>query len=101
MLFVVIEHYHLVCKEVGEVFFSVEVHPVFESNATKFRKKLLLLEEVERLNFLVVALLVESHKFKQEVLPDLMNGLGHEHFSLECRVHGEKRGTVEVLEGAY
>ena len=62
---------------------------------------LLLLEEVNLLGLLTVALLVESHKLKQQVEADLRHRLRHVDFPFELWVHRQERSSIKFLKSRH
>ena len=63
MRLIVIEDHNMILKEVLDVFFCIEIEPIFKSESTKRLKHLLLCEEVDLLRFLCVSFLIKSYKF--------------------------------------
>ena len=101
MPLVVIQDDNCVLEHLLHILFSVKVEPVFEPKSAKFMVHLLLLEEVDLLRLLLVALLVETHEFQKKVLPNLLHRLCHEDFATELWVHCDERRTIELFEGRY
>jgi len=87
MMFIVVKHCHKFSKESVDIFFSIQVLPVFQPESWKFLEQLSFLEEIHFLGLLVVPLCILLDEFKQQILSDLVQGLSHEHFAFEARVH--------------
>jgi hypothetical protein len=58
MVFVVIQHDYVVCKELLDVFFRVQVEPVFQAVSAECLEHLLLSKEVHLLSLLSVSLFI-------------------------------------------
>ena len=80
------------------VIFCVQIEPVFKSESTKLMEHLFLLEKVDLLSLLTIALLVESNEFKEQVLSDLEHGLRHVDLSSELRMDCQEWCTVQLLK---
>ena len=59
---------------------------------------LFLLEKVDLLSLLTIALLVKSYELKEQVLSDLEHGLRHVYLASELWVDGQEGCTVQFLK---
>ena len=98
---VVIKHDNLVLEHSLDIFFSVKVKPVFQTQSRELMEHLLLFKEVDILSLLRIAFGIDSNKLEQKVLTNLSHGRGHVNLSFKLRVHGQKWSTVKLLESGY
>jgi len=87
MVLVMVQNDHVVCKEFLDVFFSIQVEPVFQTVSTECLEHQFLGKEVHLLGLLSVSLFIQADKFVEEILPDLLQRLSHVDLSLELGVH--------------
>jgi hypothetical protein len=92
---------YLILEHVRHVFLSVEIEPIFEAKSAEFVKHLLLLEKVDLLSFLAIALSVQSDELEEEILANLMHWLRHVDLTLELRVHRQEGRSVKLLERGH
>jgi len=89
---------YLILEHVRYIFLRVEIEPIFEAKSAELVKHLLLLEKVDLLSLLTIALSVQSNELEEEVLADLMHRLRHVDLALKLRVHRQKGRSVKLLE---
>ena len=95
---VVIQNYDRILEHLLHILFSVEIKPVFETEATELMIHLFLLEKVDLLRFLLVSFFVETHEFQEKVLTYLLHWLSHKDLAAELRMHGDEGCTIELFE---
>jgi hypothetical protein len=88
MVFIVIQYNDMIGEEIVDVFFCVQLLPIFKAEPRKLLKHLTFLQKVHFLGFLLITFWVEFHQLQQEVLHDLHQRKSHVDLASEARMHG-------------
>ena len=62
MSLIVIKNNNVVLEKIMDVFFSIEIQPVFQTHPVEFVEHLLLFKETNLLGFLTIALMIKLDK---------------------------------------
>ena len=82
-----IQYDDLVLEHRLNILLRVQIKPIFQAQPAELMVHLLLLKEIDLLSLLTIAFCIQSNKLEQQVLSNLMHGLGHKYFALELGMH--------------